>query len=285
MEGGAPVVVLVGASSGIGAELARRYAARAAKFPVRLVLAARRVAQLEAVAAQCCVGGGGDGALAAEAVRCVPTDATLPGALEALMDATVATFGRVDVVYYIVGQAMHVKFMDITEVETVARAMMNTNFHGAVWTAAAAGPHLRASHGVLVVVSSVAGELAPPYLSFYAAGKHALHGFVESLRNEEPGYDVCVVCPGYVATEIDDKKMLGDGSVRSVELNVDKAKYMPAKDAADLIVGAVDKRKPLFHLTSSGRVAGTLHGLFPGLINSAVRKEMKKITGEAQQQQ
>lgn len=276
MADGGAVVVLVGASSGIGAELARRYAARAATHPVRLVLAARRVAQLEAVAAECC----GGGALAADSVRCVPTDATSPAALAALMAAAVSAFGRIDVVYYIVGQAMHVRFMDITEMEVVARAMMNTNFHGAVWTAHAAQAHLRASRGALVVVSSVAGELAPPYLSFYAAGKHALHGFVESLRNEEPGYDVCVVCPGYVATEIDDKKMLGDGSVQSVELHVDKAKYMPAREAADLILGAVDKRKPLFHLTGAGRVAGTLHGLFPGLINSAVRKEMKKISGE-----
>jgi len=129
-----------------------------------------------------------------------------------------------------------------------------------------------------VAVSSIAGEISPPFLTFYTAAKHAMHGFFESLQNEETGVTVTIVCPGYVATEIDDKKMLGDGSVESVELNVDKSKYMPADKAAKMIIQAAEKKKKKFHLTSSGSLGSTMHGLFPGVVNSAVRKEMKNIT-------
>ena len=144
-------------------------------------------------------------------------------------------------------------------------------------TAYYAQTYLKESKGQVVAVSSVAGEISPPFLTFYAAAKHAIHGchwftsspqsfcsllcgfnacrifllytftclnchlslgewtrflnctctgFFEALRNEEPGYAVTIVCPGYVATEIDDKKIVGDGTSQSVELNVDKSKYM-----------------------------------------------------------
>jgi len=261
---------LVGASSGIGAEIARQYA-KSSKYPVQLVLAARRKEMLEAVAEKCREQG------AAE-VLCVPTDATVEDSVKNLMDETVKAFGGIDVVYYIVGQAMHVLFEDITAIEKVARQMMNVNFHGAVFTAYHALPHLKKSSGQMVAVSSIAGEISPPFLTFYAAAKHAMHGFFESLQNEDTGVTITIVCPGYVATEIDDKKMLGDGSVQPVELNVDKSKYMAADKAAQMIIKAADKKKKKFQLTSAGSVASTMHGLFPGLVNSAVRKEMKAIT-------
>lgn len=115
------------------------------------------------------------------------------------MAKTVEIFGGIDLMIYCVGQAMHVKFGDITDVEKVCAAMMDTNFTGCVWCTSAAFPHLKASKGQAVVISSVAGEISPPYLSFYAAAKHAVQGscllahthsspfvgFYESLQNEE----------------------------------------------------------------------------------------------------
>lgn len=92
------------------------------------------------------------------------------------MARTVELFGGIDLMVYCVGQAMHVKFGDITDVEKVCAAMMDTNFTGCVWCTAAAFPHLKASKGQAVVISSVAGEISPPYLSFYAAAKHAVQG-------------------------------------------------------------------------------------------------------------
>lgn len=96
--------------------------------------------------------------------------------------------------------------------------------------------------------------------------------------------------------EIDDKKVMGDGTVQSVELNVDKSKYMPAEvrdaaqiaafaapltvaqTAAKLIIDAQQKKKKKYQLTTTGALGATMHALFPGLINSAVKDEMKKIS-------
>lgn len=73
---------------------------------------------------------------------------------------------------------------NITEIEKVARSMMNVNFHGAVYTAYYALPHLKKSGGQIVAVSSIAGEIAPPFLTFYAAAKHAMHGKTTSFPSQ-----------------------------------------------------------------------------------------------------
>jgi len=83
-----------------------------------------------------------------------------------------------------------------------------------------------------------------------------------------------------VATEIGDKKIVGDGTAQVVELNDDKTKYMSAAKAAEKIIKAAQKKKKKYHLTSAGSLGTTMHGLFPGFINSAVRKEMKSIIKE-----
>lgn len=268
------VVVLVGASSGIGAALAVQYANKAAqkKVPFRLVLAARRVDRLEEVAARC----------RAKTELChvtvIPTDVLQEAECQRLVASTVATYGQLDILIYCVGIAMHVKFINITDLSSVMNTVMGTNFTGAVYCCYAAREYLQASRGTFAVVSSVAGELSPPYLTLYAAAKHAVNGFCESLQNEEPGFHVCILCPGYVATELDDKKVVADGSIQSVELNVDRSKYMPAEEAASLIYTAVKEKKKSYHLTASGSLATTLRSLFPGAINSAVRREMQSIT-------
>lgn len=112
------------------------------------------------------------------------------------MARTVELFGGIDLMVYCVGQAMHVKFADITDVEKVCAAMMDTNFTGCVWCTAAAFPHLKASKGQAVVISSVAGELSPPYLSFYAAAKHAVQG---AHRPRGCASSFAYVCQGFTS--------------------------------------------------------------------------------------
>jgi len=260
-------VVIVGASSGIGAELARQYSAKKNK----VALAARRMDRLEQVASECKERGAAD-------TLCVRTDALNLEDCKNLMDSVANKWGGIDIVIYNAGQAMHVKFADITNLPAVRDKIMGVNFDGAVNTAYYAQTYLKESKGQVVAVSSVAGEISPPFLTFYAAAKHAIHGFFEALRNEEPGYAVTIVCPGYVATEIDDKKIVGDGTSQSVELNVDKSKYMSVQKAAQLIIGAVAAKKKKYHLTYQGSLGTTFHALMPESIDAAVRKEMKKIT-------
>jgi len=249
------------------------------QFPVNLVLAARRLQRLQEVEKEC-----RDLNTGAEVI-CVSTDATVADEVKNLIETTVTVFGSVDLLYYIVGQAMHVYFENIEEgaLDKVGKGIMDVNFKGSVLCTHYALPHLQKSKkgGQIVAISSIAGEISPPFLTFYAAAKHAMHGFFESLRNEEPGITVTIVCPGYVATEIGDKKVVGDGSIKNVDLSADKSKYMTASKACKLIIeGVTAKKKDKIHLTSAGAIGTTIHGLFPGMINSAVRKEMKNITKE-----
>lgn len=88
-----------------------------------------------------------------------------------------------------------------------------------------------------------------------------------------------MACPGYVATEFDDKKVVGDGSVKAVDLNTDKNKYMTADKCAALIVEAARKKKNKVHyLTPLSNVGVTIKSVFPGFVDEQVRKEMANIT-------
>jgi len=211
-------------------------------------------------------------------ILCIPTDATKEVDCKNLMARAAEQFGGIDIMIYCVGQAMHALFHQITDLNKVMHHMMDTNFTGCVYCTYHSYNYLKESKGQAVVVSSIAGDISPPYLTFYAAAKHAVQGFYESLQNEENGVHYTIVCPGYVLTEIDDKKVVGDGTVQSVELNVDKSKYMPADKAAKLIIEAQEKRKKKYQLTTSGSMGTTLYALFPDMINSVVRDEIKKIT-------
>eukprot|EP01100_Stratorugosa_tubuloviscum_P010637 TRINITY_DN4594_c0_g1_i1.p1 TRINITY_DN4594_c0_g1~~TRINITY_DN4594_c0_g1_i1.p1 ORF type:complete len:290 (+),score=100.65 TRINITY_DN4594_c0_g1_i1:44-871(+) len=261
------VVLIVGASSGIGAEIAKEYSRK----KMKLVLAARRVEKLEQVAKECEEKG-------ANGTLCVETDATNEASCENMIKRTIETFGRLDILVYNAGQAMHCLFENITALQQVMHQIMNVNFNGAVYCAYHALPHLKLTRGQIVVVSSVAGQISPPYLTFYCAAKHALHGFFESLRNElSPTVHVTIVCPGYVSTEISDKYIIADGSSSPLQLNVDPSQQMSALQAAKLIVSAAQSRKNTYHLTSLGSIGTTIHSFFPSFIDSAMRSEMNKI--------
>jgi NAD(P)-dependent dehydrogenase (short-subunit alcohol dehydrogenase family) len=265
--------MIVGASSGIGAALAVEYARHSATGAI--VLAARRVPRLEEVAGQCAQ-------VETLVQRC---DVTVQSDCAELVSACLSEFGRLDVCIYCVGIAMHVRFADISDLDAVMGLVMGTNFTGAVYTTYAVQRALKASNGRLAMISSVAGELSPPFLTFYCAAKHALNSFCESLRLESPGFSVSVLAPGYVESEIDDKKVVGDGSVQPVALNVDRSKYMPAAKAAKLIRSAVVSRKKHFHLTAAGSLGATLRAFMPGTIDSAIRREMESINVDKQEQE
>ena len=262
------VVVIVGASSGIGEALAFEYA----KKKCILVLAARREEKLKEL-------GHAVTAFGAEGVAVIPTDVTSKEACKKMIEQAVEKFGTIDLVIYSAGQAMHSLVEDIVSMKLVYDKVFNVNFYGAVWTSYYASPHLKSSQGQFIVISSVAGTVSPPFISLYSAAKHAIHGFFEALQNEEPGYDICIMCPGYVETEQDGKKIVADGTVQSVDLNVDKSKYMSAERAAQLISEAAKKKKKVYYLTSLSSVGVTMQSVFPGFVNKKVRNEMATITG------
>lgn len=249
------VVLLTGASVGIGRELALQLAAEGA----RLVLAARDAARLEEVAALCRARGGA--ALAA------PADVGDAAACGALVARAVETYGRLDVLLPNAGQDMWARLDELADPGVLER-LMRVNYLGPAHLAWHALPHLKATRGRIVVVSSLAGLTGVPTRTGYAASKHALHGFFDSLRCElaGSGVSVTIVCPDFVVSEIHRRALGPDGQPLGTS-PMQEAKIMTAERCAAEIVRAARRRRRLVLLSARGRVGRYVRLLAPGLID------------------
>lgn len=183
------VVVITGASSGLGEATARHLAAQGAK----LVLGARRLDRLEALARELDLG---DGAV-------VRTDVTDPAQVKALIDAAVAKHGRIDVLLNNAGLMPHSP-LERGLIDDWNR-MIDVNLRGVLYGIAAALPHMKArKSGHIINVSSVAGYKVRPGSAVYAATKAAVLMLSEGLRQEVKPYNLrtTVISPGAVQSEL-----------------------------------------------------------------------------------
>ena len=175
------VVIVTGASSGIGKALGGVFSEAGAK----VVLAARNPEKLQAVA----------DALPGESLA-VPTDVSDEAACKRLIDKTLEQFGRIDVLINNAGISMRALFRDLDL--AVFRQVMDINFWGTVYCTKYALPHILKSKGSIVGISSVAGYRGLPGRTGYSSSKFAMHGLLETLRTEhlKEKLHVLVVCPG-----------------------------------------------------------------------------------------
>jgi short-subunit dehydrogenase len=251
-------VLITGASSGIGAALAREFAGQGAD----LCLLARRRDRLTAVAAE--VERLGRRALALAA------DVTIDGDVERAVAATLAAFGRVDVVVANAG------FGVVGLVERLAledyRRQFETNVFGVLRTVHASLAALKASRGRLAIIGSVAGYVATPGASPYAMSKFAVRGLAAALSYElaPARVSVTLVVPGYVQSEI---RRVDNAGVFRPEARepVPAPLIMPAPRAARQIVRAIGHRRREVVITGHGKVGVFAQRHAPWLVAAAIR--------------
>ncbi|GHG98662.1 short chain dehydrogenase [Comamonas sp. KCTC 72670] len=258
-------VVVTGASAGIGEALAVVLAGRGAN----LVLAARNEEALQRVKARCEAAGG-------RAVV-VPTDVGDAEACHHLVDRAVEAFGGIDVLVNNAGVTMDARVDEVKDLGLFER-LMRINYLGSVYCTAHALPHLKARRGLVVAVSSLTGKTGVPNRSGYAASKHAMHGFFDSLRIElrGTGVDVTVVCPGFVATGIRDSALGADGQpVRQSKHNERAGDNMDVDTCVAIILKAMDQREREVVMTTKARVAQFLKLVAPGLVDRIAAKTIQ----------
>ena len=227
------VIVITGASSGIGRALALELAPQRPK----LVLAARNQTRLDEVSAAC-------HKLGAETLV-VPTDVTVESQCRELAERAAAHFGGVNVLVNNAGRAMWTRFDTLTDL-SIMEDVMRLNYLGSVYCTFHVLPHLKQSRGLIVGVASISGLVGAPLLSGYSASKHAVIGFYDSLRIElkKTGVGVTVIAPDFVQSEILELAIGPDGQPIG-ESPLDQKTLLSAEDCARRIVKAMSRRERL----------------------------------------
>lgn len=260
------VVIITGASSGIGEELAYRLAQQGAC----LSLAARNADKLEGVAAKCREYGG-------KAIA-IPTDVADPSQCKNLIDRTVEEFGRLDTLVNNAGITMWAKFEDIDDFSYLEK-IMQVNYFGSVYCTHYALPHLKQSKGRLVGVSSLTGKTGVPTRSGYAASKHAMAGFFDTLRIElsDYGISVTMIYPGFVATDVRNRAFDADGNPLGTENNpVQEDKVMSVEECVDIMLKAMEKRKREVVMTTRAKIGLWLKLIAPSILDNMARKAIER---------
>lgn len=265
------VIIITGASDGIGAEMARQLAQRAAQgqpSELALVLAARNAAMLDAVAAEC----------AAYGVRTLaaPTDVSDQAQCKQLVQATVEAFGRIDALVNNAGRSGHALFEDVQDLGWYEE-MMRINLWGSVWCTHAALPYLKQSRGSVVAVASLAGLVGVPGRTAYSASKFAMSGFFEALRAEvkAAGVSVTTAYPGVVDTRIRYRGYnAAGGELGSSSLKEDGA--MPVAECALLIIDGMERRKREVVMSAKGKLGRWMKLLAPGVVEQMALKAVSE---------
>ncbi|MBL4745453.1 MAG: SDR family oxidoreductase [Flavobacteriaceae bacterium] len=194
------VIWITGASSGIGKGLAMALA----KLNTQLILSSRNETSLMLVKEAC---------ENKENIAVLPLDLALLDQMPLKASEALKFFGRVDVVIHNGGVSQRALVKDT--LVSVDERLMRVNYLGTVALTKAILPHFTThKKGHFIVVTSVVGTVATPLRSSYAASKHALHGFFDSLRAEiyQENIQVTLVCPGFVKTQVSMNSLTGDGS-------------------------------------------------------------------------
>ena len=240
------VIIVTGASSGIGLASATRFASLGAK----IVLAARSIDKLEKIAEE--INEKFNSQQPTAKVLCVKTDVTKEEDCKNLVEQTVKHFGKIDVLVNNAGISMRAVFKDMDL--GVMRSLMDTNFWGTVYCTKYALPYLLESKGSVVGVISTAGYVGLPARTAYSASKFAVRGFLETLRIEHlyDGLHVMIFAPGFTTSNIRNVALTADGSPQG-ETPRNEERMMSAERVAKIMARGIFRRKTHMVLTPLGK--------------------------------
>jgi dehydrogenase/reductase SDR family protein 7B len=260
------VVIVTGASSGIGEALALRYAHAGAK----VVLVARNTEKLKEV----------EDAIQKQGGQChsIKADVSVRMDCENMVSQTIAHFGKIDVLINNAGISMRALLRDADP--EVIEQVMKVNFNGTLYCTKFALPHILASKGAIIGISSIAGFRGLPGRSGYCASKFAMHGFLESLRTEllKTGVHVMLACPGFTASNIRNVALGADGNTQK-ENPLNEQQLMPANEVADLIFKAHMRKKRSIVMTRQGKLTVFMNKWWPSFMDKQVWKHYSKEPG------
>jgi NADP-dependent 3-hydroxy acid dehydrogenase YdfG len=247
------VIIITGASSGIGLASARLFGSYGAK----VVAAARRLELLEEL---------GPSIAPPENLLCVRCDVSKESDCKALIDAAIERFSRIDVLVNNAGLSMRAMLRDVDL--KVLKTLMDVNFWGTVYCTKAALPHLLKSRGTVAGVISIAGLSSLPARSGYSSSKFAVRGFLDALRIEhlKDGLNVLVFAPGYTSSNVRNAALTADGSQQGTT-PLNEGRLMSAEKVALKLANAIKRRRNQVILTALGKITVFLRGLCPSLLD------------------
>jgi len=258
------VVIITGASSGIGRAVALQLADQGAW----LSLAARDADRLEATANECRQRGG-------RAIA-VKTDVSVEADCKNLIERTAAEYGRIDTLINNAGISMWTRLVELKDLSILDR-IMRVNYLGAAYCTFYALPYLKQTRGRLGAVSSLAGKNGVPTRSGYAASKHAMAGFFDTLRIElaETGVSVTVIYPGFVTSAIRERAFGADGQ-QLKKSPVREAEVMTAEECARIMISAIARRKREEVMTLRGKLGQWVKLIAPGLVDRMAKAAIEQ---------
>jgi len=256
------IIVITGASSGIGKALALEALARNAK----VALCARNLEKLQAVFRE------------GATIFLYKADVSKEEDCKNFIEKAQQRFGKIDVLINNAGISMRALFDEVQL--SVIKELMDINFWGAVYCTKYALPSIIKNKGVVASISSIAGYRGLPGRTGYSASKFALQGFMEALRTEllKTGASVVWFCPGFTASNIRNVAKAADGTSQG-ETPLAENKLMTAETSAKIMMDAIEQRKRTVVMTTQGKLTVWLNKLFPSFADKLVYKHFLKEPG------
>ncbi|MCK5100267.1 MAG: SDR family oxidoreductase [Desulfobacteraceae bacterium] len=258
------VIIITGASEGIGRALSLKFAEQQAK----IVISARNENRLNELKSEI-------ESLGASALV-VPTDITDKDACKNLVESAVDVFGQIDILVNNAGRTMWTPFEGIEDL-SIFKQIMDLNYLGCVYCTYYALPYLKKSDGQIVGVSSVAGLNGVPSRTAYSASKHAMFGFFDSLRIElkDTRVSVTMIAPDFVLSEIHKRALDGSGSPLGAS-PLQESKIMTAEECAFLMMAAIEKRDRLLITSLRGKLGRWMKLISPSIVDKIAAKAIKE---------